>query len=181
MHDYLSCKIIFPFPLSPWQKFMSNKVYSFLEAQRQHWPEAYDAATLPLRISLFHAQIAQHSRAIEIISANGLSLGEFDVLATLRRSPPPHTLTPSDIQKSMLITSGGLTKVLIELEHRGLISRMTKKDDRRVKPVNLSDAAMPLLDKTTRELDAVLTAWIRERLSRYEIAQITALLTKLSD
>ena len=159
---------------------MTDKINSFLDAHRKYWPETYNAQLLPLRILLFHAQLAQHSRATEIISANGLSLAEFDVLASLRRSPPPYALTPSDIQHSMLITSGGLTKVLIELEKRGLVSRTTKDNDRRIKPVALTDQALPVLNKVMKELDEVLNGWINQSLTSSEIDQLSLLLAKIT-
>jgi DNA-binding MarR family transcriptional regulator len=158
---------------------MNDKINSFLDAHLTYWPEAYDAELLPLRITLFHAQLDQHSRACQVISANGLSVVEFDVLATLRRSPHPYALTPSDIQHSMLITSGGLTKILIELENRGLISRTTDESDRRIKPVALTEKGLPILNKTMQELNAILKEWVNSALSSEEVNQLTALLAKL--
>jgi DNA-binding MarR family transcriptional regulator len=158
---------------------MNDKLNSFLNAQQTYWPEAYEGQLLLLRIALFHAQLAQHSRASEVIIANGLSVVEFDVLATLRRSPQPYALTPSDIQHSMLITSGGLTKILIELENRGLISRTTDESDRRIKPVALTEKGMPLLHKTMYELNTVLKDWVNSSLSSAEVNQLANLLVKL--
>ncbi len=160
---------------------MNDKTVSFLDMHRRYWPETYDAQMLPLRISLFHAQMAHHAHATEVVTANGLSLVEFDVLASLRRSPPPHALTPSEIQRSMLITSGGLTKVLTQLETRGLVTRSTQDTDRRVKPVALARQALPILDKVMAELHAAVDSWINRCLNGAEIAQLTTLLAKLAD
>lgn len=60
-----------------------------------------------------------------------LSPAEYSVLATLRKTPAPHALRPADITKGMLLTSGGLTKVLNALEERGLIEREDDPNDRR--------------------------------------------------
>lgn len=158
---------------------MNDKINSFLKAHQTYWPEGYDAQLLPLRITLYHTHLGQHSRACEIFTANGLSVVEFDVLATLRRSPQPHALTPSDIQHSMLITSGGLTKILIELENRGLISRTTDENDRRIKPVALTEKGLPILHKAMHELNAVLKDWVNSSLSSEEVNQLAALLAKL--
>lgn len=158
---------------------MSEKLNAFLNAHQTYWPEAYDAKLLPLRITLFHAQLGQHSRAIDIFAANGLSVVEFDVLATLRRSPQPYALTPSEIQHSMLITSGGLTKILIELENRGLISRTTNENDRRIKPVALTEKGLPIIHKTMHELNEVLKDWVNSSLSSEEVNQLASLLIKL--
>lgn len=158
---------------------MNDKLNSFLNAQQTYWPEAYDGQSLPLRIALYHAQLGQHNRATEIIAAYGLSVVEFDVLATLRRSPQPYALTPSEIQHAMLITSGGLTKILIELENRGLISRTTDENDRRIKPVALTAQGLPLVHNAMHALNAALKNWVNSKLSREEVNQLAALLVKL--
>ena len=36
-----------------------------------------------------------------------LAGGDFDVLATLRRSEPPHRLTPGELSRSTMVTTGG--------------------------------------------------------------------------
>ncbi len=41
-----------------------------------------------------------------------MKLGEFDVLATLRRSGKPCRLTPSELIGSMMLTSGAMTNRL---------------------------------------------------------------------
>ena len=58
-----------------------------------------------------------------------LSPAEYSVLATLRKTPAPHRLKPSDIYKGMLLSSGGLSKVLKTLEERGLVLREDDQDD----------------------------------------------------
>jgi len=159
---------------------MHNRIASLLDAHKKYWPESNNAQLLPLRFSLFYAQLEQHSRATEIIASNHLSVVEFDVLATLRRSPPPYVLTPSDIQNSMLISSGGLTKVLLELERKELVSRISNESDRRIKPVMLNINTLPILNKVMIELENVFKEWVNKSLTSTEINQLTTLLMKLS-
>ena len=68
---------------------MANTPFNPVNMHRENWPESYDAQMFPLVISLLQAHEAHHSRAVTVLAASGLSLVEFDVLATLRRSPPP--------------------------------------------------------------------------------------------
>ncbi|TVT59226.1 MAG: MarR family transcriptional regulator [Azoarcus sp. PHD] len=75
-----------------------------------------------------------------------LSPVEYSVLATLRKTPSPHALRPSDIYKGMLITSGGLTKVLKALEQRGLLLREDDDTDRRGSRVRLTPAGIELIE-----------------------------------
>lgn len=61
---------------------------------------------------------------IEAVFAKaGLDTGEFDVLATLLRSGPPYRLWPTELYRSLMISSGGLTNRLDRLENAGLIRR----------------------------------------------------------
>ena len=61
----------------------------------------------------------------------GLDRGEFDVIATLRRSGPPYRLTPTEMYTSLMISSGGLTHRLDRLEKAGLIRREKSPRDGR--------------------------------------------------
>lgn len=67
----------------------------------------------------------------ETFAAFGLDRGEFDVISTLRRSGPPYRLTPTDLYKSLMISSGGLTHRLGRLEKMGLIAREKSPEDGR--------------------------------------------------
>ena len=58
-----------------------------------------------------------------VYSAFGINRGEFDVLATLRRSGAPFQLSPKALSASLMLTSGGMTGRLDRLERRGLITR----------------------------------------------------------
>ncbi|NRD72507.1 MarR family transcriptional regulator [Shewanella sp. VB17] len=76
-----------------------------------------------------------------------LKAGEFDVLATLRRSGGDYCLTPSALLASMMLTSGAMTHRLDRLESKALIVRVHSKQDRRSVSVALSDSGLTLIDK----------------------------------
>lgn len=145
----------------------------------KYWPSTFDGAMMPLMVTLHRVYAAKTARSNAIFSRHGLCPAEFDVLASLRRSAPPHELTPSDVQRSVIITSGGLTKILRQLETRGLVTRSTDASDRRIKPIRLSPSALPIVEQTMQELIADANAWINSTLSKKELAQVTALLGKL--
>jgi DNA-binding MarR family transcriptional regulator len=71
------------------------------------------------------SRIAAHlERELDrVFSAHGLAGGDFDVLATLRRSGAPFRLTPGALSHQTMVTTGGMTKRLDRLEGMGLISR----------------------------------------------------------
>ncbi|MDN3616901.1 MAG: MarR family winged helix-turn-helix transcriptional regulator [Vibrio gallaecicus] len=76
-----------------------------------------------------------------------LKLGEFDVLATLRRSGKPYLLTPSELIGSLMLTSGAMTNRLDKLEGKGLIARAHSKEDRRSVTVELTKKGLILIDE----------------------------------
>jgi DNA-binding MarR family transcriptional regulator len=67
----------------------------------------------------------------EIFSSFGLGGGEFDVLATLRRAGEPYRLTPTELSKSLMVSSGSMTNRLDRLERAGFITRLPDPSDRR--------------------------------------------------
>ena len=81
-----------------------------------------------------------------VFKAYGLKPGEFDVLATLRRSGVPFTLTPTELYSSTMITSGGMTARLDRLEKAGLIARKPHESDRRALCVVLTDQGRALIE-----------------------------------
>jgi hypothetical protein len=52
-----------------------------------------------------------------VFALHGLAGGDFDVLATLRRSGTP--VTPGELSRSTMVTTGGMTKRLDRLESLG--------------------------------------------------------------
>jgi DNA-binding MarR family transcriptional regulator len=78
----------------------------------------------------------------------GLQPGEFDVLATLRRSGEPYMLSPTRLYEAAMISSGGMTDRLDRLERAGLVERRPDPKDRRGKLIALTDAGRRLIDET---------------------------------
>jgi DNA-binding MarR family transcriptional regulator len=78
----------------------------------------------------------------------GLQSGEFDVMATLRRSGQPYMLSPTQLYEAAMISSGGMTDRLDRLEGAGLVERRPDPKDRRGKLIALTDAGRRLIDET---------------------------------
>ncbi|EOD67263.1 MarR family winged helix-turn-helix transcriptional regulator [Amycolatopsis vancoresmycina] len=77
-----------------------------------------------------------------------LDRASFDVLATLRRSGPPYRLTPTELMRSAMVTSGAITQRLDRLEARGLVERSPNEADGRGVRVALTEAGGELVDRT---------------------------------
>ena len=110
---------------------------------------------------------------------HGLSLTDSDVLAALRSAPPPHELSPTDLYSAVFISSGGLTKVLRGLEHRGLIGRVADDKDRRSRRVRLTRAGRTLVERIAVAVRASGEQHFSKALSKAEMARLAALLRKL--
>jgi len=80
----------------------------------------------------------------------GIDRGEFDVISTLRRSGPPYRLAPTDLYRSLMISSGGLTHRLARLERAGLVVRSPSVEDRRSLLVELTEAGLALAENAFR-------------------------------
>lgn len=108
----------------------------------------------------------------------GLDRGEFDVIATLRRSGPPYRLTPTQIYTSLMISSGGLTHRLDRLEKAGLIRREKSEQDGRSMLVALTEAGIGRVEEACRAHVAKGFAFL-EALDAKERRQLADLLRKL--
>jgi len=89
----------------------------------------------------------------------GLSEGEFDVLAALRRAGSPYERAPGEIALHTMVTTGAVTKRVDRLEAAGLVRRTSHPTDRRATLVDLLDPGRELALAATKELnDEVFTA-----------------------
>ena len=69
------------------------------------------------------------------------------MLATLRRSGAPYTLTPTELFSALMVTSGTMTTRLKNLENQGLIDRLPNPDDARSMLVRLTDKGKELIEQ----------------------------------
>ena len=78
--------------------------------------------------------------------ANGLGPGWFDLLAALRRSGPPYELNPTELMRTTLLSSGGMTKRIDRLALEGLVERRPNPADRRGTLIRLTPRGSALID-----------------------------------
>jgi DNA-binding MarR family transcriptional regulator len=155
-----------------------DHVHHVLEQWRREAPEL-DRSPMGVvgRISRL-AQLLQ-AELEQIFAAHGVNGGEFDVLATLRRSGRPYRLTPTELSKATMVTSGGMTKRLSALEGRGLIRRDPDPSDGRSTAVSLTREGKRLVEVILPEHVANEQRLLSE-LSNKERAELAALLEMLA-
>ncbi len=81
-----------------------------------------------------------------VFAEHDLQSWEFDVLASLRRSGEPYSLTAGELDRAMMITSGTTTHRITRLEARGFVERARDEEDRRVVHVRLTPRGRRVCD-----------------------------------
>lgn len=96
---------------------------------------------------VFRLARAMGDRMEKAYEPYGISRGEFDVLATLRRAGEPHTLSPRQLSATLMLTTGGMTGRLDKLERAGLLRRSPDPHDRRGLQVTLTEEGLRVIDE----------------------------------
>jgi DNA-binding MarR family transcriptional regulator len=108
-----------------------------------------------------------------------LDPGEYDVLAALRRSGPDYRLTPTELYRSMLVTSATMTERLDRLQRKKLIRRRPAPHDRRSTLVELTAQGRKVIDRAHVDLLETESALL-EGLTPQERSGLADLLAKLA-
>ena len=85
------------------------------------------------------------------LSIFDLSLWEFDMLATLRRSGSPYCMSPTELFSTLMVTSGTMTHRLKRLESRSLIERIKNEEDSRSSLVQLTSNGLALINQAVEK------------------------------
>lgn len=108
-------------------------------------PVAYDPAdarALKLWVVLARAHRAMSDRAAEDVARHGLTLAEFGILEALYHKGP---MLLGEVQKRILVSSGGITYLVDRLVERGLLERRPCAEDRRARYAALTEAGRALV------------------------------------
>ncbi len=157
----------------------SLTIMDIIDRMNEKWREVRpDLDPGPLEVVGRVLVLAQYlERSVnEALAKHELSLGQFDILATMRRRGK---LTPTQLMESVMLSSGGMTNRLDRLEEAGLIRREADLEDRRGVVVGLTRKGKELIDLATesrfaeaksslsplgvrevRELSSLLRTWV---------------------
>ncbi|VDH02465.1 MarR family winged helix-turn-helix transcriptional regulator [Bordetella trematum] len=137
-----------------------------------------DLSDMAVGSRLFRLNTLASRNADRAFRAHGLHQGEFDLLATLRRSGAPYALSPQQLIDALLLSSGAMTHRIDRLQQAGLIARTPHPQDRRSVLVSLTAEGLAVIDRVLpdylEELHTTLAA-----LSQAERRQLAALLKRV--
>lgn len=156
-----------------------DRVAEIQEAWRRERPDL-DPSPQGVIGRLHLVALALTERLVAVYGEFGLTEGEFDVLATLRRAGEPFERAAGELADHTLITTGGLTKRVDRLEARGLVERRAEASDARRRIVRLTPDGRELIDRAftahlanehrlvaelgsvdAAVLEPILTRWLR--------------------
>lgn len=135
-----------------------------LEAPRRH-PEAHEPevdkttlAALRLWVIMSRAQSAVAAHVAADTARNGLTVAEFGILEALYHRGP---MLLGEVQRRILVSSGGITFLVDRLAAKGLVERRACNSDRRARYAALTAEGIELVSRTfpvhARELARVMS------------------------
>lgn len=130
---------------------------------------------LKLWVVLARAFNSIEQRAGEDVARHGLTLAEFAVLEALYHKGP---LLLGEVQKKILVSSGGVTYLVDRLVERGLVRRKLCAEDRRARYAELTEEGTRLMDRIFPE-HAVCLAEVMSSLNGIEQRELTRMLREL--
>lgn len=139
---------------------------------------AADAASLGVFTRLARTALFLEALQVECLEPHGLSFTDYTVLRVLTPADAAQGVSPSRLAEAVLISSGGMTKVIDRLERSGLVERSIDPNDRRGVLVTLTAAGRATSEAASATY-AEGRARVLSRLSRAERAAIDGALQRL--
>ena len=126
-----------------------NQLDRIDQARAQWAREVPDLDTSPMEVigRILRAEHLADTSIRQVLRRYDLDRGGFDLLATLRRSGPPHQLTPTALYRDLVLTSGAVTHRVDALARAGLVERIPDPADRRGSLVGLTERGRAVADE----------------------------------
>ncbi len=105
-------------------------------------PDAAQALKLWVVLARAHAAIT--ARATADVARHGLTLAEFGILEALYHKGP---MLLGEVQRRILVSSGGITYLVDRLVERGLLERRLCAEDRRARYAALTEPGRELVER----------------------------------
>jgi DNA-binding MarR family transcriptional regulator len=140
-------------------------------------PKSSTAIDAFVRLVRAHAAVTRDLSA-QLSADHGLSLSAYEALLRLARAPESR-LRRVDLANGLLLTAGGVTRVLDGLERAGFVARDECPGDRRVSYAVLTEAGRNKLREASRSHTRQIRELLGGPFDEDELAQLVALLDRL--
>ena len=108
----------------------------------------------------------------------GITDADYGMLVSVRRAGAPFEVTPTELARLQMMTSGGMTAAIDRLERRGLLARRPNPDDRRGSLVRLTEEGRRVVE-AAMELQVDVEHRLVDALTKKERAALVTTLRKL--
>ncbi len=152
-------------------------VAGILAESAENWPE-FDRPETRVMLGIIRLNDIVYESTRSLVAEFGLTPGAFEALMTLRGQPAPWQMTPSALYQSILMSSGGMTKVLKQLEADGLVDRIDNPEDQRSRFVRLTPAGKILAEQVMEAVAGHDRELLTGSLSDQQIEQLGKVLLK---
>lgn len=112
----------------------------------------------------------------QITKRDGISLSQFNILRILRGAGRP--LPTMEVSQRMVEMEPGITRLLVRLEKRGLVSRQRSESDARTVECSITELGLLILDRVDGPI-AQLEERIMSHLTVSEVASLNSILSRL--
>jgi DNA-binding MarR family transcriptional regulator len=148
-------------------------------------PPTATSAKTSVAIEVFVRLVRAHAAVTRQLSAqlsadHGLSINAYEALLHLARAPDSR-MRRVDLADGLLLTAGGVTRLLDGLERDGLVAREECASDRRVTYAVLTDAGRAKLRTASRSHTRQIRELLGGTYDDEELAHLVALLDRLPD
>ena len=124
-----------------------------------------------------HAAVTRQFNA-ELQATHGLTINDFDVLASLARAHE-RALKRVDLAERVQLTPSGITRLLKGLEGAGYVCNRSCEEDARVTYAVLTDTGLEKLEEARETHQASVRALFSERFDKAELQSLASLLERL--
>ena len=137
-----------------------------------------DPESMAVFARLSRAQASAGEPIEATLAGFGINRGEFDVLASLRRSGKPFELSAGALAQAVVLSPSAMTNRLKRLEEHGLVTRRPDPANGRVVLVALTSAGRRLVDEAVVAHVATLNGLLSGFRPR-EVRSMSELLARL--
>ena len=130
-----------------------------------------------MRLVRANAAVTRHLSA-QLSADHGLNISAYEALLQLARAPESK-LRRVDLANSLLLTAGGVTRLLDGLEREGFVARAECTTDGRITYAVLTEAGRAKLREATKSHTRQIRELLGEPYDEDELAQLVALLDRL--